>query len=445
MVTFNNELDIARSSVSGWSRKELLKEITIIRDVFGRLSFLIDSDIFPDDTQREELEQLFRNHLGNYYTGKTYWIQMPPKKRKYLEPMFDLLKEERAEWISEENITYYLSERPIAKKAWAVCNMEQDAVWPYEDALSGEKPKVITFYSFKGGMGRTTTLASVALQLVRKKKNVMMIDMDIEAPGLATLFFDDDFITNGVLDYLLEHAVQGNTDIRDYVKDVTEASLLEEQDGRLYVLPAGKVDENYIQKLARIDYQDHREGALRESMCDMLGAICESYSVDYILIDSRAGFHDLGGIAVAQLPHGAVLFGNDSRQSWDGMTQVIRTISKTREDSIPILIVDCMCDNSTSPSFMPAKDHFTRKAYMVCMENYYTEGEAVPGIEAGNEAHSPVFLPYDEALRREITLYSTGSAEEDERVRAFSKRLTEDSYRLVTSRIEAWFGEGELV
>jgi septum formation inhibitor-activating ATPase MinD len=32
-------------------------------------------------------------------------------------------------------------------------------------------------------MGRTTTLASVALQLVRKKKNVMMIDMDIEAPG----------------------------------------------------------------------------------------------------------------------------------------------------------------------------------------------------------------------------------------------------------------------
>ncbi len=61
--------------------------------------------------------------------------------------------------------------------------MEQDAVWPYEDALSGDKPKVITFYSFKGGMGRTTTLASVALQLVRKKKNVMMIDMDIEAPG----------------------------------------------------------------------------------------------------------------------------------------------------------------------------------------------------------------------------------------------------------------------
>ena len=32
----------------------------------------------------------------------------------------------------------------------------------------------------------------------------MMIDTDIEAPGLATLFFDEDAIEVGVLDYLLE-------------------------------------------------------------------------------------------------------------------------------------------------------------------------------------------------------------------------------------------------
>ena len=41
-------------------------------------------------------------------------------------------------------------------------------------------------------MGLTTTLASVALQLARKGKNVIMVDTDIEAPGLATLFLDEE-------------------------------------------------------------------------------------------------------------------------------------------------------------------------------------------------------------------------------------------------------------
>ena len=71
-------------------------------------------------------------------------------------------------------------------------------------------------------MGRTTTLASVALQLARKGKNVIMVDTDIEAPGLATLFLDEELIENGVLDYLLEYTVDKETDISNYVIDVAE-------------------------------------------------------------------------------------------------------------------------------------------------------------------------------------------------------------------------------
>ena len=136
---------------------------------------------------------------------------------------------------------FYLSERSIAKKAW-VCQARQETIWPYEDTLEGTKPKVVTFYSFKGGMGRTTTLASVALQLARKGKNVIMVDTDIEAPGLATLFLDEELIENGVLDYLLEYTVDKETDISNYVIDVAEPGLLREEDGKIYVLPAGKVD-----------------------------------------------------------------------------------------------------------------------------------------------------------------------------------------------------------
>ena len=51
----------------------------------------------------------------------------------------------------------------------------------------------------------------MALQLAKKGKSVMMVDTDIEAPGLATLFFDEEAIKNGVLDYLLEHSLTTRT------------------------------------------------------------------------------------------------------------------------------------------------------------------------------------------------------------------------------------------
>ncbi|WP_455617075.1 tyrosine-protein kinase family protein [Eisenbergiella sp.] len=444
MVTFNNELETAYLSILRWTGLGLLKCVTIVRDVFGKLSFLFETSSYPDEQQRNELENLLRNDLQEYYGENIYWDNAPAKKRKYVAPVLDLLKEERREWFTERNIIFYISERPIAKKAWVNYPVGQDAVWPYEDALSGRKPRVVTFYSFKGGMGRTTALASVALQLAKKGKNVIMIDTDIEAPGLATLFFDEESIQNGVLDYLLEHSLSAETNISRFVMDVIDPSLLNENDGRLYVLPAGKVDGAYLQKLARIDYQDHREGALRRAMSKMLEAVSEEYAVDYIFIDARAGFHDMGGIAVAQLPHVAVLFGNHSRQSWDGMTQVIRTISESHADNMPIVIVDCMCDSATSTSFIQARERFVQKAYSVFIENYYAEGEALPGIEAADVPHAPVFLPYDPSLRQEIVLYSTGRTEEDERVKAFARQLTTEAYKTVTARIEAWFDEGDL-
>lgn len=235
----------------------------------------------------------------------------------------------------------------------------------------------------------------MALQLAKKGKSVMMVDTDIEAPGLATLFFDEEAIKNGVLDYLLEHSLTTRTDITSYVLDVIEPSLLNEENGKLYILPAGKVDENYLQKLARIDYQDHREGALRKAMCTMLEAIEEYYSVDYILIDARAGFHDMGGIAVSQLPHGVVLFGNSSRQSWDGITQVVRIISENHIDHMPIVITDCMCDNTLTTAFMQEKEFFTRKAYEVCAENYYGEDEELPEISGKESKQFPGKAVFD--------------------------------------------------
>ena len=60
---------------------------------------------------------------------------------------------------------------------------------------TGKEPgRIITFYSYKGGTGRSMALANVAWLLATARKRVLMIDWDLEAPGLHRYvhpFLDD--------------------------------------------------------------------------------------------------------------------------------------------------------------------------------------------------------------------------------------------------------------
>ena len=446
MITFNNSLDAAARSVHLWDKKSLLSEVTVIRDVYGRLSFLMNNTKSVPDLDKQELATIFQQEFGSYFSGKIYWKKLSDsnKQNKIEERqklIIDILEQERINWKMMDDIKFYLSERPIAKKAW-VCHLtNQESVWSYDEATGIGGKKVITFYSFKGGMGRTTALAAVALTLVRQGKNVMMVDTDIEAPGLATLFFDEELIARGVLDYLIEHEIDNRASVTDYVLDVTDPALLAENEGHLFLMPAGKLDENYLQKLARIDFQDNRPGYLREALTTLLKDIKEHYDVDYILIDARAGFHDMGGVAVAQLPHGSVLFGNDSRQSWDGLTQVLRTIAEGHKADFPVMIVGTMCPKIASEGYMSARNHFINKSYTVCVENYYDDESGIPGVEAEGEIHFPEFLSFNDELLMGVELYSDGSQEKNQRVNAFKTILTGEGYKKITDRIKKWFGE----
>src|SRR5262245_29153629 len=51
---------------------------------------------------------------------------------------------------------------------------------------------IVTFYSWKGGVGRTMALANVAVQLARMGSTVLVVDWDLEAPGLDRYFINLD-------------------------------------------------------------------------------------------------------------------------------------------------------------------------------------------------------------------------------------------------------------
>ena len=54
---------------------------------------------------------------------------------------------------------------------------------------STEPGRIITFYSYKGGTGRTMALANVACLLAETHgRPVLVVDWDLEAPGLHRFF-----------------------------------------------------------------------------------------------------------------------------------------------------------------------------------------------------------------------------------------------------------------
>ena len=67
----------------------------------------------------------------------------------------------------------------------------------------------ITFYSYKGGVGRTLTLANLGRLLTQLRKRVFVLDLDLEAPGLHYKFGIEP--TSGVLDCLSKQSTRRST------------------------------------------------------------------------------------------------------------------------------------------------------------------------------------------------------------------------------------------
>lgn len=185
---------------------------------------------------------------------------------------------------------------------------------------------VITFYSYKGGVGRTMALANVAATLAKRGKRVLAIDFDLEAPTLPNYgCFSSIDANRGIVDYVSEYR-------RTLIApDVTEYIQSCELSGeKIWLLPAGNnLTNEYTEKLARIDWQELYENEmgflLFEDMKQQLAQF-EGIGFDYVLIDSRTGHTDVGGICTRQLPNLVVLMFIPTLQNISGLRPIVAEI-----------------------------------------------------------------------------------------------------------------------
>ena len=197
--------------------------------------------------------------------------------------------------------------------------------------------RVVTFYSYKGGVGRTQALVNVAAALERAGKRVLLVDFDLEAPGLDAIrglkFEQGPGLVELIHEYLstgvapeIEHFVRPSAfvDPVSRKQDMHNARFGPDP-GAVLVLPSGnRTDElAYKRQLASIDFGDlyaRRDGYLLFE--DLRCQWRDRLKVDYVLIDSRTGHTDVGGICVRQLPDHVVLMFYPNEQNFQGIESI---------------------------------------------------------------------------------------------------------------------------
>ena len=216
----------------------------------------------------------------------------------------------------------------------------------------GPLGEIITFYSYKGGTGRTMALANIGHLLAQKHGSVLLVDWDLEAPGLHRYFrdlvrgrFPNDAAGDeleqwpGLIDFFREierriaegaesHTEQAAQGLLAQVP--IDRYLLSTDQPALYLLKAGRLDETYSVSVNTFDWE-----ALHERSPWLLRAFAQHLAerFRYVLIDSRTGVTDTSNVCTSIMPGILVLVFTPNRQSLLGALEMAAQAARYRKDS----------------------------------------------------------------------------------------------------------------
>ena len=205
-------------------------------------------------------------------------------------------------------------------KVWVVDRLATEANWARiaPEALGAKR---IVFFSIKGGVGRSTALAATAWSLAQGGKRVLVLDLDLESPGLSSALLPQERQPMyGVTDWLVEDLV----DNADVVLDSMVATSDLSHDGEIHVVPAhGAHFGEYIAKLGRVWMPKLQVDGTRETWSTRLERLLQALEVriqpDVVLIDSRSGIDEIASACITDMGASLILlFALEGEQTWNG-------------------------------------------------------------------------------------------------------------------------------
>jgi CheY-like chemotaxis protein len=280
--------------------------VLLVRDLFGCIRIAVEKS--PDETTRavhEQLAAIFAESLQHY---------APPPDAVFLygdelfapDAIFNSPDKQRFEASD-----VYVLDRQITNQDWLRGSLQ---------AETGQiHPPRVTLFGIKGGVGRSTTLAVWAWHLAKHGKRVLVLDLDLESPGISRMLLPAGYTPEfGIVDWFVEDAIgQGAAVLPDMVGN---SPLVNTGEGQIHVVPAaGAKEGDYLAKLSRT-YLDLNHGdntaTFAERLASLLQQLEHQEQPDIVLLDSRAGLHDIAAITITRLDALALLFAINTPQTW---------------------------------------------------------------------------------------------------------------------------------
>lgn len=290
---------------------ETLGSVVINRDLNGRVRLIFDEKI-QDYPAVNTIVQVLAKKL----TPHSY----PADRMALFEPSLESITKDAVSFKLEDFDQVTVIDRLATESDWATISDE-----------SSGSPRIV-FFSIKGGVGRSTAIAVSAWFLAEEGKRVMVLDLDLESPGLSSsLLPEEKRPAYGVTDWLVEDLVN-NTD--EVFENMIGKSALS-HNGEILIVPAhGENPGEYIAKLGRVWMPKINAVGSRESWSVRLNRLLDKlekqWKPDVILIDSRAGIDEVASACITSLgAQGVMLFSIDGDQTWSGYKILFRHWHKT--------------------------------------------------------------------------------------------------------------------
>jgi len=236
-------------------------------------------------------------------------------------------------------------------------------------------PRTVTFYSFKGGVGRTTALTHVASILAMRGLKVVAVDLDLEAPGLSTAFNLKPQPKYGIVDYFYERSylpegVEPSISIAEIFGEVRVPNAT----GRLFVVPAGCLNLDYVSKVDDLHATTVIDG--NKSLWSIFKEqIKEQLNPDILLVDSRTGINQWGALSLIQAADEAIIFLFPNEQNKQGIELLLQSLKSLKNLSINFVFSPVPDITKTGLSKVKNIWDSLQKKIQTTNENYEAEAD----------------------------------------------------------------------
>ena len=323
MIQYDDALSEFAAIVQELLGADAVLDHLFLRDAAGRLTFVVLKPLAP-----EILVQI-RDNAAKLAP----WVH-PDSAVAEPEDLFDdTLRDPEVGFLERiDHLAFHgfvrVVERRIVGQDWLRSPLE-----PIPGA-----PPVVVFASHKGGVGRSTALAVSAIALSREGFNLLVIDLDLEAPGLGQMLLRE-LPTFGTLDFFVEAGVAEIND--DFLDDMVMPSTFAGR-GLLHVVPAagakananpqnvlGKIARAYVEKIG----SDGSVVSFLDQVRVLVDRLRQRYRYDAILIDARAGLNEATAGAFLGLGAEILLFGVDTPQTFVGYRYLLAHLARFRPEA----------------------------------------------------------------------------------------------------------------